>query len=185
MKQLLLIGPPGSGKGTHAQGLATRHHAVHLSTGDLFRAQITQQTALGKQLASYLAEGALVPDDMVIAAVEAALAALKDQYAWVILDGFPRTVPQATALAPLQAQDDWAVLSFTVPQTVLVERLLGRGRADDTADTITKRLGVYAAETEVLLAHYAELGRLHRVEGTGTVEEVTARTEEMITTLGW
>ena len=166
--RIVLIGPPGAGKGTQATRLSAHLGVPHISTGELFRAQRDNEEIRG-----YLEAGLLVPDDLTARLVTDRLAEA-DARAGYILDGFPRTLPQAEALT---APD--AVVELRLPEAALVERLRGRGRADDTEATIHRRLDVYRVETTPLLDHYAHV--LVSVDGSGDVEEVARR---IITRLG-
>jgi adenylate kinase len=170
-----LVGPPGAGKGTQAVRLAERLDVPHISTGDLFRANLSENTPLGLAAKQFMAAGELVSDEVTVGMVRERLAE-DDAAKGFILDGFPRTVAQADALAELlQAAGNEldAVVALEVPEDVLVERLLGRGRSDDTEDVIRRRQEVYREETAPLLEHYRDL--LVTVDAVGEVEEITER----------
>jgi adenylate kinase len=172
--RLVLLGPPGAGKGTQAERLADRLDAPHISTGDLFRAHLRDRTPLGLQAQTYMDAGELVPDDVTVAMVRERLVA--EPGVRFILDGFPRTPDQARALESMLAATGSrvdAVVEFVVPEPVLVQRLLGRGRADDTEDVIRRRLEVYVQETAPLLQFYRDL--LVSIDAVGDVEEITER----------
>ncbi|WP_137725393.1 adenylate kinase [Prescottella subtropica] len=173
--RLVLVGPPGAGKGTQAAILSEKLGVPHISTGDLFRANIGQQTALGLEAKKYMDAGELVPTEITNNMVKARVAE-PDAANGFLLDGFPRTVDQAKALeeilAGLGAKLD-GVLAFEVDDEVVVERMLARGRADDTEDVIRNRMRVYREETAPLLDHYAD--QLVTVGAVGAVEEVNAR----------
>lgn len=176
--RLVLLGPPGAGKGTQAAILSEKLSIPHISTGDLFRANMAQQTELGKEAQKYMDAGQLVPTDVTARMVEARLAEddAKDGF---LLDGFPRTVPQADELKKILdglGEKLDAVVQFDVSEDVVVERMLARGRADDNEETIRTRLGVYRDETAPLLDHYAD--QLIVVKAEGTVEDINARTME-------
>jgi adenylate kinase len=180
--RLVLVGPPGAGKGTQAVRLAERLDVPHISTGDLFRANLQQETELGIEAKRYMDAGELVPDSVTVAMVRARLAG-DDVSKGFILDGFPRTVSQAGSLSEILAgrgEDLDAVVEMQVPEDLLVERLLGRGRADDTEDVIRRRQEVYAEQTEPLIGVYRERGILVEVDGMGEVDQVTKRIFEAL-----
>ena len=173
--RLVLVGPPGAGKGTQAERMAARLGVPHISTGDLFRANLKEQTPLGVEAQKYMDAGELVPDAVTVAMVRARFAQ-PDAAAGFILDGFPRTAPQAQALAVLLDEQGLkldAVVEFAVADEVVVGRLLGRGRSDDTEDVIRRRQQVYRDDTAPLLKYYRDL--LVSVDAVGTVDEVTER----------
>ncbi|HEY5854452.1 MAG TPA: adenylate kinase [Aldersonia sp.] len=173
--RIVLLGPPGAGKGTQAVLLSEKLGVPHISTGDLFRANIGQSTPLGLEAKKYLDAGDLVPSDITNRMVQARVAE-PDAVNGFVLDGFPRTVDQAEALEQILADLDTkldAVLCFVVDEDVVVERMLARGRADDSEDVIRNRLRVYKEETEPLLTHYD--GLVVSVDGIGEVDEVNKR----------
>ncbi len=181
--RLILFGPPGAGKGTQAAALSAQLQVPHISTGDIFRAAIADQSELGIKVQSYLNAGKLVPDAVVIDMVAERLA--KDDIAsgW-ILDGFPRTVPQAEALDQLLSkikQDYSWVLNLQVAESLLVERLLERQRQDDTEQVIQERLNVYREQTAPVLEFYGKGTRLVNIDGAAEVETVTTRIQSAIT----
>jgi adenylate kinase len=163
-----LLGPPGCGKGTQAERLRDALGYAWLSTGDLLREARAKGSALGMRAGEYMDRGELVPDAVIVDLVEDALARAGD--APVLLDGFPRSVAQAEALG---RQLDAAIL-IDVPDDLVVERIAGRnqGRADDDPETVRARLRVYHDETEPLVEHYDEQGKLRRVDGARTADEV-------------
>jgi adenylate kinase len=178
--RLLLLAPPGAGKGTQGERLAAWCGARHIAAGDLLRAQAQAGTALGREIAAHQSRGDLVPDQVVLdvltpIVVEAAAAG------GYILDGFPRSLPQAIAAAELAVELGVtldATISLYAPEAVLTQRLLDRasksGRADDRADVIRHRLTVYAQTTAPLVAYYKERGILIRVDADQPLESVTA-----------
>ncbi|RME76784.1 MAG: adenylate kinase, partial [Planctomycetota bacterium] len=201
--RLILIGPPGAGKGTQAKRLAARFGIPHISTGDMLREAVREGTELGRKAEAYMREGALVPDDLVIAMVIERLGR-PDAARGFLLDGFPRTRAQAEALdRELEragiALD--AVVLIEVPDEQILERITGRRldpetgeiyhvtfrppppeiasrlvqRSDDTEQACRKRLEKYHAETAPVIPYYEERGLLRRVDGTGSPDEVTER----------
>ena len=177
--RLVLLGPPGAGKGTQAARLADELGIPAISTGDIFRANIKGGTELGKKVQAITASGALVPDELTNDLVRDRLAQ-DDAAEGFLLDGYPRNVAQVAALDEILAGRplDLAV-EITADPTVVVERLLKRaeieGREDDTEDVIRHRLDVYAEQTAPISAVYAERGLLVQVDGIGDVDDVTAR----------
>lgn len=176
------MGPPGAGKGTQAAVLGERLDVPHISTGDLFRAHVGDRTELGLEVQRYLDAGTLVPDEITNAMVRERLAE-PDCRAGFLLDGYPRTVTQAQQLGEMLAELDCeidVVLELDVPTDELVERLLARGRSDDTEDVIRDRQQVYRDETAPLLEYYSD--RLVTVPAVGSVEDVTARALDALKT---
>lgn len=183
---LILLGPPGAGKGTQGAMLTDRLQLARIATGDLLRAAVKDETPLGLQAKSYMDQGRLVPDDIILGLIDEVLASPEAQYG-VIMDGFPRTVPQAEAVGQRLAERGTAVdcvLAITVPANELRRRLLGRaaeeGRSDDTLEAIAQRLEVYENETAPLISYYEEKGILAKVDGVGTVEEIAARMDQAL-----
>ncbi|VEG52008.1 adenylate kinase [Mycolicibacterium aurum] len=173
--RIVLLGPPGAGKGTQAQKLAEKLGVPHISTGDLFRHNISNNTELGIEAKKYLDAGDLVPATLTNALVDDRLDD-DDAAAGFILDGFPRSVEQAKALDDMLTKRDLsldAVLEFRVPEDELVSRLKGRGRADDTEDVIRNRFNVYRDETAPLLDYYSST--LVTVDAVGELDEVFSR----------
>jgi adenylate kinase len=173
--RIVLVGPPGAGKGTQAARLAERLDAPHISTGDIFRENMKNETELGKEAQRYVDAGDLVPDEVTVKMVKDRLAQ-PDAAEGFLLDGFPRNTAQAqeleTVLGELGQRLD-AVLVFEVEDEELVKRLTARGRSDDTEETIRHRQEVYRSETEPLIAHYSDIAV--RVDAVGSVEEITDR----------
>jgi adenylate kinase len=173
--RLILLGPPGAGKGTQALRLCEAHGLVHLSTGDLLRAAVADGADLGRRAKAYMDAGELVPDSLVLALVRERLER-GDAAAGFLLDGFPRNVAQARALdGDLGADGVDRVVHMRLDDEEIVRRLLARGRPDDTEPVIRNRLEVYRAETAPLIAYYEERGLLGSVDARGTVDEVFAR----------
>ncbi len=175
MTRVVLVGPPGAGKGTQAATLSDKLGVPHISTGDLFRAHIGDETELGRSVKRYLDAGQLVPDEVTNELVRERLAE-PDAQAGFVLDGFPRNVSQADLLKKILAETDDsldAVIELQVDPEPLVRRLLARGRDDDTEEVIRHRQQVYRSETEPLLDYYDDL--LVTVDGVGDVDEVTSR----------
>ena len=175
MTRVVLVGPPGAGKGTQAATLSDKLGVPHISTGDLFRAHIGEETEFARRVKGYLDAGQLVPDELTNELVRERLAE-PDAQSGFVLDGFPRNVSQADLLKKILAEteDDLdAVIEIAVDEDHLIDRLLARGRADDTEDVIRNRLVVYRSETAPLLDYYEDI--LLTVNGVGEVDEVTVR----------
>ena len=173
--RVVLLGPPGAGKGTQAVQLAEKLEVPHLSTGDLFRENIGNGTKLGLEAKRYLDAGDLVPSELTNELVDDRLSK-PDTNGGFILDGYPRSVQQAKALHDMLERRGTAldaVLEFRVPEDVLFERLRSRGRADDTDDVIHNRMNVYRDETAPLIEYYTS--ELKTVDAVGSVDEVFAR----------
>ena len=179
---LILFGPPGSGKGTQAEKLVSKYKLVHISTGDLFRHEIGNDTLLGRKAKEYMAIGQLVPDEVTIGMLRNKVVAHPDAVGF-IFDGFPRTIPQAEALDNLLVENHSrvsALLALQVDDEEIVQRIMLRGatsgRPDDTDETIIRnRLSVYTSETTPVFNYYAGKGVSHRVDGIGSIPEVFAR----------
>jgi len=174
--RLVLLGPPGAGKGTQAEKLAEKLEVPHLSTGELFRQNIGNGTKLGLEAKRYLDAGDLVPAELTNELVDDRLSDPDTAGAGFILDGYPRSVPQAQALHDMLERRGIqldAVLEFRVPEDALFDRLKARGRADDTDDIIHNRMNVYRDETAPLIEYYNS--ELKTVDAVGSVDEVFAR----------
>lgn len=172
------MGPPGVGKGTQSVGIAAHFGLPAISTGDIFRSHVKNQTPLGVQVSQILAEGGYVPDEITDAIVAERLAEPDAAQGW-LLDGYPRTIGQVAALDRTLAEQGLgldAVISLVAPEPLIVERLLRRaeleGRADDNAETIRHRMEVYTEATDPLLALYADRGLVVEVASKGTPAEV-------------
>lgn len=184
--RLLIMGPPGAGKGTQAVALAARIGGAHISTGDIFRANVAQETELGKTAKRYMDAGEYVPDEVTNAMVADRLGQ-DDARTAFLLDGYPRTLDQVAKLDEILSGLGTSldgVVALTVNEDELIERLLERakvsGRTDDTEDVIRHRQEVYKNETEPLLAVYRERGLLIEVDGMGTPDEVGQRIADAI-----
>lgn len=183
---IILLGPPGCGKGTQGALLAKRTGAPRVSTGDLLRAAVRDGTPLGKKAQGYMDKGLLVPDDVILGLIEEVLGS-SEARAGILMDGFPRTTAQAEAVDRLLAEREMQVdrvLNLEVPDDELVRRMRGRalkeGRADDTPEAFQKRLVVYREQTAPLIDYYRKRGKLTNVPGVGTTEEVAARAERAV-----
>jgi adenylate kinase len=188
VKRLIIMGPPGAGKGTQAVRIAERFGIPAISTGDIFRSNIKDGTELGRQVEEILKSGGYVPDEMTNAVVQ-------DRLAWVdaapgfLLDGYPRTPGQVEFLDQVLAAHDHAldaVIELTVDEDAVVDRLLKRaeteGRADDTEEVIRERMAIYRKQTAPVTEIYEQHGILVKVDGMGTVDEVTERLAKAVET---
>ena len=179
MVNIILFGPPGSGKGTQSDKIVEKFGLVHLSTGNLLRQEIADKTALGMQARSFMDKGQLVPDEVVIGMIDTCLEKNPEAKGF-LFDGFPRTVAQAEALdnlLELRKTSICKVLALEVSEEELVKRLVKRGetsgRSDDTNETIIRqRFEEYRAKTEAVAAHYSAAGKLERIKGEGTVSDI-------------
>ncbi|WP_257182970.1 adenylate kinase [Corynebacterium cystitidis] len=178
--RLVLLGPPGAGKGTQAEILSKKLNVPHISTGDLFRANIGEGTPLGIEAKSYIDAGKLVPDDVTVRMVESRLAE-PDAKNGFLLDGFPRNTAQAEVLEEMLEQNGTrldGVLSFEIDEDVVVERMLARGRADDNEETIRTRLEEYREKTKPVTDYYGD--KIIAIDAEGDVDEVNARAMEKL-----
>jgi len=174
-RRALILGPPGAGKGTQAAMLCKAIGIPHMSTGEMLRDHVSRGTDLGARAKVIMEAGDLVPDDIVIAMVKERLTA-EDARCGFLLDGFPRTAPQAEALdREVADQPLEVVINLEVDEEELVGRMLARGRADDTEETVRNRFVVYRRQTEPLIEHYEKQGLIRTVDGLGTIEEVFGR----------
>ena len=190
MQHIILFGPPGAGKGTQAALLVSNLGFLHLSTGDLLRAEMARRTELGIRAAEFIDAGELVPDETVIGIIRNRLQEMC-MVAGIVFDGFPRTLAQADALDAMLAgrneQID-ALLSLEVPHEELIKRLMIRGETSGRSDdgdlaTVENRIEVYEKKTSPIIHHYQALGRYHAVDGTGGIEEISARLTGVIKSL--
>ena len=181
MFNLILFGPPGSGKGTQSEKIVERYGLIHLSTGNLLREEIANKTPLGTEAKNFMDKGQLVPDEVVIGMIDNCLDHHKDARGF-LFDGFPRTVAQAQALDRLLELKNTgisAVLALEVSEEELVKRLLNRGktsgRSDDTDESvIRKRFAVYSNETEPVAGHYKKDKKFQAIKGEGSVDDIFA-----------
>lgn len=183
MLNLVIFGAPGSGKGTQSEKLINRYHLHHISTGEVLRDHIARGTELGRTADSYISQGQLIPDELMLRVLEHELDNNPDKTAeGVIFDGFPRTIPQALALKDMmkrRGQKIHAVIGLEVPEDQLMERMVLRGkesgRSDDNPGTIRKRLAVYHKQTQPLRDYYVGEGVYVPIKGDGTIDQVFER----------
>jgi adenylate kinase len=183
---IILLGPPGSGKGTQGALLSKHTGLPRVSTGDLLRDGVERDTTLGREAKQYMDQGLLVPDTVILGLIAEVLAS-PEAKGGIIMDGFPRTVAQAEAVERLLAGRQAAVdhvLCIDLPEDELVRRMMGRakreGRDDDTPETIRQRFAVYAEQTAPLIAFYTERGLLTNLAGMGSIEEIAGRVREVV-----
>lgn len=177
MFNLVLFGPPGSGKGTQSSNIVETYQLQHISTGDLLRDEVSRHTPLGVEAKKYMDQGMLVPDEVVIGMISTKIDEIPEARGFVF-DGFPRTKAQAEALDKLlefkNTQID-LVLSLEVPEPQLITRLVGRGvtsgRSDDNEEVIIKRIKEYHSKTEPVAGHYHAQGKLERIKGDGSIDD--------------
>ena len=190
MKNIVIFGAPGSGKGTQSDLLIEKYGLGHISTGDVLRNEIKNGTELGKTAQSYIEKGALIPDELMISILANVYDSFGKDHAGVIFDGFPRTIPQAEALKAMLAERGHkvaAMIELDVPEDELMKRLIKRGqesgRSDDNAETIKKRLDVYHNQTAPLIEWYKKEGIHHHIEGLGELNRIFADICAVIDTL--
>lgn len=189
MKNIIIFGAPGSGKGTYSDEIVARYGMGHISTGDVLRSEIKNGTELGKIAKGYIDNGQLIPDELMIDILAKTYDALPAGKG-VIFDGFPRTIAQAEALKKMLAErkhDMGVMIELIVDEETLLARLLNRaieqGRADDNEETIKKRLVVYHSQTQPLIDWYRQEGLHHHINGSGTLERIFADIQKVIDNL--
>jgi adenylate kinase len=186
MLNVVLFGPPGSGKGTQSERLIEKYELKHFSTGDILRNEIKNGTDLGRQAEEIMKKGELVSDDIVIGMIKNKIIANRNANGY-IFDGFPRTVEQAKALDELMSEFNMSIsglVSLVVPNDELVNRLLKRGeetgRADDNLETIKNRINVYDKQTSPVATYYENQGKYYPVDGVGSIDDIFDRIEKAI-----
>ena len=187
MKNIVLFGPPGAGKGTQSEKLIEKYNFTHLATGDLFRMHLSEGTELGNLAQKYMDEGHLVPDEVVIGMVDEKIKSTENS-AGLIFDGFPRTVPQAEALDRLLKKKSTPItlmLMLDVPEQELINRISERGKTsgrtdDQNIEKIRTRIRVYEKETLPVAAYYDVAGKLNKIYGVGNIDEIFRRLCEAI-----
>jgi len=180
--RLIFLGAPGAGKGTQAEALAAVQNIPHISTGDILRQAVTDKSPLGLQAKSYMDEGELVPDSLIMGLIKERLGQADAKQGW-ILDGFPRNLDQAQALNQLLQQMEQnydQVIYFEVSQEALVNRMLERGRKDDNEVTVRRRLDVYQEQTVPLIKFYQDINSLQIVDGNSDVVTVSNSLRQLL-----
>lgn len=190
MKNIVIFGAPGSGKGTQSDKIIEKYGLNHISTGDVLRAEIKKGTELGKTAQSFIDKGNLIPDELMVSILASVYDSFGPDHKGVIFDGFPRTIPQAEALKKMlsdRGHQVAAMLELDVPEEELTKRLLLRGqqsgRADDNEETIKKRLVVYHTQTQPLIAWYRQEGIHHHINGSGDLDRIFADIQKVIDNL--
>ena len=190
MKNIIIFGAPGAGKGTQSEKMIEKYGLGHISTGDVLRDQIKKGTELGVTAKKYIDDGKLIPDNLMVDILASVYDSYGKDHNGVIFDGFPRTIKQAEALKAMLDKRGHKVavmIELSVPEEELVKRLVNRGkisgRSDDNEETIQKRLNVYHEQTAPLIDWYDKEGIHHHVEGLGTVDEIFSRICEIIDSL--
>lgn len=187
MLNIVIFGAPGSGKGTQSDKIIAQHGVEHISTGDVLRAEINNNTELGQTAAKFINDGKLVPDSLIIDMLAATLDAKGKDIKGVIFDGFPRTIPQAEALDQMLAergQKVSTVIGLEVEDDELIKRIILRGktsgRADDNEETARKRLATYYSQTLPLKDFYVEAGKYAAIPGMGSIDEIYTKIQQAI-----
>lgn len=179
MKNIVIFGAPGSGKGTQSDLMIKKYGFGHISTGDVLRGEIKKGSALGKTAKGYIDNGQLIPDDLMVSILASVYDSYGKDHKGVIFDGFPRTIPQAEALKSMLSERSHkiaAMIELDVPEEELMKRLIKRGqesgRSDDNAETIKKRLNVYHSQTAPLIEWYEKEGIRHHIDGLGELDRI-------------
>ena len=187
MKNIVIFGAPGSGKGTQSDKLIEHYGLEHISTGDVLRAEIKKGTELGRTAQQYIDQGQLIPDELMVSILAKVYDGFGRAHRGVIFDGFPRTIPQAEALKQMLSERGdkvAAMLELDVPEDELMQRLIKRGkasgRADDNEETIRKRLTVYHSQTQPLIAWYKREGLHHHINGLGELDRIFSDIRKVI-----
>lgn len=190
MKNIVIFGAPGSGKGTQSDKMIAKYGFKHISTGDVLRNEIKNGTELGKTAKGYIDNGQLIPDDLMVNILASVYDSFGKEHEGVIFDGFPRTIPQAEALKKMLAERGHkvaAMIELDVPEDELMKRLILRGkqsgRSDDNEDTIKKRLTVYHNQTAPLIDWYEKEGIHHHINGLGDLDRIFADICKVINSL--
>lgn len=179
MKNIVIFGAPGSGKGTQSELMIGKYGFGHISTGDVLRNEIKNGTELGRTAKGYIDNGQLIPDELMVSILASVYDSFGNEHKGVIFDGFPRTIPQAEALKEMLGERGHkiaAMIELDVPEGELMERLIKRGkesgRSDDNAETIKKRLDVYHNQTSPLIDWYEKEGVRHHIDGLGQLDRI-------------
>ena len=187
MKNIVIFGAPGSGKGTQSELIINEYGLEHISTGDVLREEIKNETELGKTAKTFIDKGQLIPDELMVDILAHVYDAFGKEHKGVIFDGFPRTIPQAEALKKMLGERGHriaAMIELDVPEDILMDRLIKRGqqsgRSDDNEETIKKRLGVYHNQTAPLIEWPQKEGLHHHVKGFGELQEIFADIKQVI-----